>query len=146
MPGDFQSTQLTESRIGSGDARTARAGIQVSSKRRGLLGANDILQAGKRAGQISFMVQHVHQLVEGKIAAAQLASVASVMQQLSVAHHDPHQLQAVMNDLGRNVLTAEMVQLAPVKAVRTSEQWGCVLPNAKVSHLCRGCASHAQLS
>lgn len=111
-----------------------KVNMQVSSKRRGLLGANDIQLAEKLATQISFMLQRVHQLCKGKRAAAQMTSVICTMQQLSMAQHDPHRRQAVMNDLARNVLDAEMVQLAPVKAVRTSEGWDCVPPNAKVRH------------
>eukprot|EP00892_Ulva_mutabilis_P008039 jgi/Ulvmu1/5607/UM023_0144.1 len=123
---------------GTSDASCAQVVIAVclvSSKRRGLLGANDILQADELAAQVSFMLQRVHQIVDGKHAAAQLASVASVMQQLSLARRDPHRRQAVMNDLGRNLLAAEMVQLAPVQAVRTLEGWDCVPPNAKARDL-----------
>lgn len=106
--------------------------MQVSSKRRGLLGANDIHLAGTLAKKISHMLQHVQQISKGKRAVALLNSVTCTMQQLSLAHNDPHRRQAVMNDLARNVLGAEMVQLAPMKAVRISEGWDYVPPNDQV--------------
>ena len=79
------------------------------------------------------MLQRVRQLSAGKHATSQLVSVANVMQQLSLALTDPHRLQAVMNDLGRNVLAADLVQLVPLKSVDMFQGWVCVPPNAKVS-------------
>lgn len=104
----------------------------MSSKRRGILGSNDAAIAQKIAAQISYMLQLAGQSGARKQVASQMSLLTNVMQKLVYARNDPVRRQSVLDDLARDVLTAEMCIFVPVPAIRQAEGWEFT-GNAKVS-------------
>jgi hypothetical protein len=110
---------------------TAAQSEQVSSKRRGILGSNDVAIAQRIAAQVSYMLQLAEQSGAAKQAVNQMSMLTNVMQKLVYARIDSVRRQSVLDDLASDVLASQICVFVPVVAARQAERWE-FMGNAKV--------------